>query len=105
MAQFDFYKNPRGGSYPLLLDVQADVLSRLATRAVVPLMSLKRYGAKPITRLNPIAKIAAVDYVLLVQELSAMPASALVSKHGSLAARRADIVAALDLLLTGLWSP
>jgi len=68
-------------------------------------MSLKRYGTKPITRLNPIAKIAAVDYVLLVQELSAMPASALVSKQGSLAARRADIVAALDLLLTGLWSP
>jgi hypothetical protein len=57
MAQFDVYKNPRGGAYPLLLDVQAELLARLATRVVVPMMTRKRYGAKPITRLNPIAHV------------------------------------------------
>jgi toxin CcdB len=102
MPQFDLYKNPRGGAYALLLDVQSDVLSRLATRAVVPLISLKRYGSKPISRLNPVVKIAGVEHVLLVQELSAVPVSALAVKQGSLAARRADIIAALDLLFTGL---
>jgi toxin CcdB len=69
---------------------------------VVPMIAIKRYGAKPISRLNPTAKIAGVEYVLLVQELAAIPASMLSAKLTSLAARRAEIVAALDLLLTGL---
>lgn len=42
------------------------------------------------------------EYVLLVQELAAIPASALGALVGSLQARRDDIVAALDLLCTGL---
>lgn len=102
MPQFDVYKNPRGGSYPYLLDVQADVLARLATRTVVPLMSIKRYGAKPISRLNPTVRIANVEHVLLVQELAAIPAASLREKVLSLSTRRSEIVAAIDLLFTGL---
>lgn len=102
MAQFDLYKNPRGSNYAFLLDVQADLLGRLATRAVVPLIAVKRYGVKPISRLNPTTKIANVEYVLVVQELAAIPASELRDKIGSLEGRRAEIVAALDLLFTGL---
>lgn len=102
MAQFDLHKNPRPGDYPLLLDVQADLLARLAPRAVVPMIPLRRYGAKPISRLNPTAKVSGTEYVLLFQELAAIPANALGAIVGSLASRRADIVAALDLLFTGL---
>jgi toxin CcdB len=101
MAQFDVYRNPRGGNYALLLDVQSELLSRLATRIVVPMMAVKRYGAKPITRLNPTARIAGSEYVLVVQELAAIPASELRDRAASLHARRAEIIAALDLLLTG----
>jgi len=101
MAQFDVHKNPRGGAYPLLLDMQSDVLSRLATRAVVPMMTLKRYGAKPISRLNPTVKISGTEYILLVQELAAVPATALGPVVASLAGRRNDLIAACDLLLTG----
>lgn len=102
MAQFDLYRNPRGGTYPLLLDVQSGVLERLGTRVVVPLISLKRYGARPITRLNPIAKVKGTDYVLVFQELAAVPATALGGTVGSLAGRRSELVAAVDLLFTGL---
>lgn len=102
MAQFDVYKNPRAGAYPYLVDVQAELLARLATRAVVPVMALKRYGAKPISRLNPTVRIGNVEHVLLVQELAAIPAAALRDKVMSLAGRRGEIVAALDLLFTGL---
>lgn len=102
MAQFDLYKNPRGGAYPLLLDVQSEVLARLATRVVVPLTTVRRYGAKPITRLDPTAKIAGVEYVLVFQELSAVPASVLGDPVGSLASRRTELIAALDLLFTGI---
>jgi len=102
MAQFDVYKNPRGGAYPLLLDVQSELLARLATRVVVPLMAAKRYGSRPITRLNPTASIARVEYVLVFQELAAIPASALGERVTSLASRRGELVAAVDLLFTGL---
>lgn len=102
MAQFDVHKNPKKGEFPLLLDVQADLLSRLATRAVVPLARLKRWDSKPITRLNPTARIGGVDYVLVFQELAAIPVTALGAKITSLAGRRADLLDALDLLFTGI---
>ena len=102
MAQFDLFRNPRRGAYPLLLDVQADLLARLATRVVVPLVTLKRYGAKPITRLNPVIDVAGVPYVLVFQELAAVPPAALGGHVGSLASNRAQLVAALNLLFTGV---
>lgn len=101
MAQFDLHKNPRRGEYPLLLDVQSDTLARIGTRVVVPLMTAKNYGT-PITRLNPVVAIGRVSYVLVFQELAAVPAEALGEKVGSLAERRADVIAAIDLLFTGV---
>ena len=102
MPQFDVFKNPGGGAYPLLLDVQADVLAGLATRVVVPLTTLKRYGSKPITRLNPTASIDGTMYVLVFQELAAIPAAALGEPITSLVSRRTDLVAAVDLIFTGI---
>jgi toxin CcdB len=102
MAQFDVHENPRKRDYPLLLDVQAELLSRLETRVVVPMVLLKRYGVRPITRLNPIARIRGVEYLLLFQELAAIPTSEMGDKVTSLAGRRADLLAALDLLFTGI---
>ncbi len=102
MSQFDVFRNPRGGVYPLLLDVQADVLAGLATRVVVPLTTLKRYGGKPITRLNPTASIACTEYVLVFQELAAIPAASLGEPITSLASRRTDLIAAVDLIFTGI---
>ena len=102
MAQFDLHRNPRGGAYPYLLDVQADLLSRLATRVVVPLMAAKKYAARPITRLNPVVKVKGSDFVLVFQELAAIPSSVLGEPVGSLAARRVELVAAVDLLFTGI---
>jgi toxin CcdB len=101
MAQFDVHRNPRGGRFPLVLDIQADLLAHLATRVVVPMIKRTR-GARAITRLNPIATLRGVEYVLVFQELAAVPRSALGEPVESLAARRDDLVAALDLLFTGI---
>jgi toxin CcdB len=102
MAQFDVFRNPRAGLFPLLLDVQHELLFELATRVVVPLMTLKRYRAKPITRLNPIANVRDTEYVLVFQEIAAVPRSVLKEPVESLAARRREIIGALDLLFTGI---
>lgn len=101
MAQFDIYKNSRPGLFPLLLDVQAGLLSSLATRVVVPMAKRRGYGSAPITQLNPTAKVAGVEYVLVFQELAAVPAAVLGEAVGSLKSRRADVIRAIDLLFSG----
>ena len=101
MGQYDVYRNPRGGVYPLLLDVQADLLSRLSTRLVVPISLAGGHG-KPISRLNPTSTIDDVEYVLVFQEMASVPKSALGGAVTSLAARRTEFVGAIDLLFTGI---
>ena len=101
MAQFDVHRNPKGGEYPLLLDVQADLLSRLCTRLVVPITRSEGHG-KPIPCLNPTSTIKDVEYVLVFQEMAAIPTSALGEVVASLASRRTEFVAAVDLLFAGI---
>ncbi len=101
MPQFDVYRNPRASRYPLLLDVQADLLERLATRIVVPMTRPEDLGS-PISRLNPTATIEGDEFVLVFQEMAAIPASALAEPIATLASRRVELVAAVDLLFTGI---
>jgi toxin CcdB len=102
MPQFDVFGNPRSKAYPFLLDVQADLLSELATRVVVPLTPAAKLRRKPLTRLNPIVSIRGADHVALFQELAAIPEKALGEAVANVAARRTELVAALDLLFTGV---
>jgi toxin CcdB len=102
MAQFDVHRNPKSRDFPLLLEVQAAVLSRLSTRVVVPMAKVSDWGVRPIARLNPTARVGGVEYLLVFQELAAIPADELGARVGSLAQRRAELVSALDLLFTGL---
>jgi toxin CcdB len=102
MAQFDVFQNPKAGTFPLLLDIQSELLARLETRVVVPMTTLKKLGAKPITRLNPVVKIDNHEYVLVVQDLASIPLSALSKRVTNIAAKRTEIIAALDLLITGI---
>lgn len=101
MAQFDLSRNPRGKTYPFLLDIQADLLRDLASRVVVPLAPVRKLRGRPIVRLNPVVSIAGRDYAVLFQELAAIPAKALGEPIGNLRSRRTELIAALDLLLTG----
>jgi toxin CcdB len=102
MAQFDVFRNSRSRMYPLVMDVQAELLAQLATRVVVPLMPVGRSGAKPMTRLNPTARLRGKEYSLIFQEIAAIPKSELGAPVASLAARRAELIAAIDLLFTGI---
>lgn len=104
MAQFDVLQNnnPRTRQFiPYLLDVQSDLLAVLATRLVIPLVELERFG-RPATRLNPVVTIDERRFVLSTAELAGVPQSALGEPAGSLVTRRSEILAAVDLLLTGV---
>ncbi len=104
MAQFDVYLNPNADtrdSIPFLLDVQADLLDMLSTRVVVPLVVADEMtlAAK---HLNPQFKIKGVAVVMSTAELAGVSSRALGDKVTSLKNKRDEIIAALDLLFTGI---
>jgi toxin CcdB len=101
MPQFDVFRNPRRGPYPLLVDLQSDLLAQLETRIVAPLAPRDRYPAAPPVRLAPLATVDGIEHVIVVPLAAAVHRSILGKPVGSLASRRAELIAALDLLFTG----
>jgi toxin CcdB len=98
MARFDVYSE--AGSDAYLLDCQADVLSTLSTRFVVPLLPSEQ-GPLPIGRLNPSFRIEGRDVVMYTQFAASVPHRELGDPVASLAADDRTIINALDVLLTG----
>ena len=98
MARFDVHRTRNAPS--LLLDVQANELSHLPTRVVVPLVSPS--SVLPAIRdLNPLVVVEEENWVVMVHYLTAMSRRELGRPIASLAAERDNITRALDLLLTG----
>jgi len=98
MARFDIYRNLTGPGY--LLDVQADLLSHLNTRIVVPLLPLAS-APKPATILNPLIAVDDDPHVMVTQFLAAVPQKTLKNPLSSVRNRQNDITAALDMLFQG----
>lgn len=104
MAQFDVYANPNPATrkhIPYLLDVQADILDSLATRVVVPLVLAEQFG-KAAKQLNPQFKINRIAVTMSTPELAGVAKRSLGEKVTSLKAKRDEIIAALDLMVTGI---
>jgi len=105
MAQFDVYRNPNPATrarVPYLLDVQSDLLDSLATRVVVPLCKPEVLRGKLAERLNPVFEVEGRKMVLLTPELAGVSRKALGEQIANLANRRDSIIAALDLVITGI---
>jgi toxin CcdB len=98
MARFDLYRDPDGQGF--LLDVQADLMSHLNTRVVVPLMPQDR-APKPAKGLNPEFMIGGVAVVMVTQFLAAVPTSVLKTPVATLDQHHSTIVDAVDLLMQG----
>ena len=105
MAQYDVYRNPNPASrtrIPFLLDVQTDLLDSLATRVVVPLCRPGLLKGKLADRLNPVFVVEGREFAMLTPELAGVPGKLLGGPVANLAAGRSAIIAALDLLITGI---
>lgn len=98
MARFDVYRNGAGEGF--LLDVQADLLSHLNTRVVVPLLP-SGGDLQPARGLNPVFEIEDGRFVMATQFMAAVPASLLKGPVARLGALRAEITTALDMLFQG----
>ncbi len=100
MARFDVYKYSEG--VPLVLDVQADFLSDLNTRMVVPLVALEGAEAEVLPRLKPVLNVAGTPYVMVTTDMAAQPKSALGPLVTNIEDQYRDTVTtALDFLFQG----
>ncbi|MFJ3052501.1 MULTISPECIES: CcdB family protein [Pseudomonas nitroreducens/multiresinivorans group] len=103
MKQFDLYRNdnPRTReAMPLLLDVQSDLLDSLNTRMVIPLSRAK--GLAGINRLMPEVTVGEERLLLLTPQMAGISRRELGEPVGSLAHLRLQIIAAIDLLISGI---
>lgn len=98
MARFDVYRDRDGQGH--LLDVQANIMSLLNTRIVVPLL---RPAGAPIAAkgLNPEFGIGDARMEMVTQFHAAVPVSALKEPVATLDQHHTLIVDAIDLLLQG----
>jgi len=104
VPQYDVYCNPDASTrarFPFLLDIQSDLLDSLATRVVVPLAGASDDTA-PITQLMPVFEVQGQRVVMRTTEIAGVPCKAFGAHVGSLAGRRHEVVAALDVLISGV---
>jgi len=105
MPQFAVHRNPSRATraaIPLLLDVQSELLESLHTRVVIPLYKAGAVREGIMETLTPLVEVDGKRYVAVAPELAGVSRKALGAQVGDLSDRRYDIVAALDLLITGI---
>ncbi len=98
MARFDVYANRSGVGF--LLDVQADLITSLNTRVVVPLIPLEE-APTAARRLNPGFVVQGVKVSMVTQFMAAVPASELTVPVATLNGDSDAILAAIDFLHQG----
>lgn len=104
MAQFTVYRNKNArtkSTFPLLVDVQSNLLEDLQTRVVIPLTKATALTRKPVDHLTPILKFEDEAYVLMTPQLAGIARKELGAASGTLAEHRDVILGAMDFLLTG----
>jgi toxin CcdB len=104
MPQFAVYlnKNLRSRSvFPMLVDVQAELLRDLETRVVVPLIKSAAFTSFPLGLAMPTVELEGESYVLVTPQLAGVSRWDLGPHTGSVAAHSRAISSALDLVLRG----
>lgn len=101
--QFDVFQNPDSATatdYPLFIILQSDAVDQLSTRVVAPLISPR--SMKLFEKLLPRVIVDRKQYVIAIPDLGVMPIAQIGPVVASLGAERERIIAALDLLFTGI---
>ncbi|MCG8312944.1 MAG: CcdB family protein [Pseudomonadales bacterium] len=105
MAQFIAYKNPNSRTkklYPLLLDIQSNLLDELRTTIVIPLSPSTIAGSSAITKLCPQIDIEGKPYIAMTQQIAGVDRSVLGKEAYDLSGYRSEIIAALNFVISGI---
>jgi len=87
---------------PFVLDIQSRLLTAMGTRVVAPVIARRRLASAVVERLNPCIWIDGVEHVVVMQQLFAIDSHALGRSVMDLGAQSHTIVAALDMLISGI---
>ncbi len=105
MAQFSVYQNKNALSkkdFPLLLDIQTNLLDSLLTTVVVPLKKFESNKDKVLTQLTPTLSIEGTDYLMLTPQLAGIQRKDLGDAIADVEYARIEILNALDFLVSGI---
>jgi toxin CcdB len=105
MPQFDIYLNPNKKSrtaYPFIIDMQNNLVDDLATRIVAPLALFNKFKDEELKKLTPRVSYEGRELLILVPQITSMPAKLLKDPIGSLSHLRDEIIAALDFAIIGI---
>ncbi|MBL4819703.1 MAG: CcdB family protein [Gammaproteobacteria bacterium] len=105
MAQFDVYANPSKqtrNAYPFILDMQHSLIEDITTRIVVPLGDAKKFRNEELKGLTPKIKFEGKNLLVLIPQIASMPKNSLKNPVGTLLHLRDELIAALDLAITGI---
>ena len=88
-------------TYPLVLNVQSELVDGLHTRVVVPLARATVFKGKVINRLMPLLEIEGESWVMLTAQLGAIRVRDMGVDVADFSSNRSAIIAAIDVLLSG----
>ncbi len=101
MARFDIYKYG-SKAVPLVIDVQADLLSDLNTCAVIPLVLEKQAKKEALPKLKPIIEVGGNNYVLMTTDIGTVTRASLGEYVANVESDyRQEITEAIDFLFQG----
>jgi toxin CcdB len=104
MPQFTLHANANAATkelYPYLLDVQSPLFETLDTRLSIPLILASKYKGQPLSGLSPTVRVKGADYLMLASQMAGVQRTAFGPAILDLTAKRQEILAAIDFLLTG----
>lgn len=104
MAQFDVYPNPSNSArqgIPYVVVIQSDLLDALATRLTIPLATGEWAGKSP-EKLCPVIAVNGHNLRALAHYAAPLPTRALRMAVGNVSAQSAALIAAMDVVLSGV---
>jgi toxin CcdB len=106
VPQFAVHRNRNAATkarFPFLLDVQSGLLEELGTRVVIPLTPASAATKRgTLQTLTPLCTVEGKPHVLMTPQLAGIAAKELGPPVADLSHDRQAIIAALDLLFTGI---
>jgi toxin CcdB len=105
MTQFRAYENPNEATrqtYPYLLDIQSNLLDELRTTVVIPLSPARIAAMATLTKLCPTVDIDGEAFIVITQQIAGIDRKHMGREVCDLAPQRAEIIAAMDFLISGI---
>ena len=97
MARFSLHDLPGAGR---VVNLQSDFLDWADTRVVAPLVPMHQ-SPPPAKHLNPVVALDGKQFVLIIQSMAAVRASALGPAVGDLSDHHDEITRAVDMVFQG----